>query len=127
MMNSFYKTAIFPGTCLILAAVILFCTTQTVMSQSRERQQAIIEEKYYEKWESEYLAEIDEILAESGLKNAGVTMTRTGGGEEARRYDVLLHHKRLERMDVGEQQALLAKLQRLSFPVDTCSFSFRIF
>lgn len=132
MNNKFFFTAFFRGIwfllpAVILSSIILFCATQTVMSQSKERQQALIEEKYYEEWESEYLAQLRELLAESGMKNAGITMTRTGGGKEARGYEVLVHHRKLERMRTNERQDFLQKLEQTSFAEETCSFTFQIF
>lgn len=132
MKNRFFFAALFQGIWFLLPAVmlssaILFCTTQTVIGQSKERQQALIEEKYYEKRESEYLLQLRRLLGAGGMKNAGITMTRTGSGKEARSYEVLVHHRKLERMEEKERQEFLAKLEQMSFPGESCSFTFRIF
>lgn len=132
MKNRFFFTVFFRGLwflfpAVLLSSLILFCTTQTVMGQSKERQQAMIEENYYEKWESEYLSQLRRMLGAGGMENAGITMTRTGSGKEARSYEVLVHHRKLDRMEEKERRDFLAKLERLSFPEETCSFTFRIF
>lgn len=121
------KVNIFPITFFVLMALLLFGTTQTVMSQSRERQQAAIEEKYYDAWEAEYLSQVREVLDENSLTHAGVTMTKTIQEDRGRSYEVRLHHKRFGRMSTEERQGVLNGLREVSFPVDTCTFDFQIF
>ncbi|NLL78907.1 MAG: hypothetical protein GX234_03775 [Clostridiales bacterium] len=121
------KKRLYSITFLALTAIILFCTTQTVLSQSREKQETAIEQQYYEKWEKDYLAQLRSGLEENGYANAGITMTRVSDPENGRSYEVAVHHKRLENLEAGERRKLLGYLSEVSFPVETCSFTFQIF
>lgn len=126
-MKKQIKVKLFPITLLILSMFIFFCTSRTVMGQTREKQQSLMENQSYDCFEAEYLSQLRELLGENGFSNAGITMTRISGEDGTRNYEILLHHRRFEGKSRKEREALLGKLDGLSFPVEGCTFTFQIF
>ena len=108
-------------TILILLGVSIFCTAQTVLSQTPDK--AMIEqEEYFNVLEKEYVRSMRRLLAESGYANSGVTMTSIIEADGAREYTVLLHHDRFEQLDEAAKTELISKLDKASFSMEKCTF-----
>lgn len=76
--------------------------------------------EYYEQMEDDYVKVLRDALSDKGYCNAGITMTKIFYENGNREYTVKLHHKRMERLDVDEQQMLLAELSEIGFADEEC-------
>lgn len=105
----------------VLAAISIFCTTQTVLS--READSAYVErEEYFNTLEQEYVKNMRRLLSESGYANSGITMTSIIDADGAREYTVLLHHDRFEHLSDDDKAELISRLEEASFTEEKCTF-----
>ena len=77
-------------------------------------------DEYYEQIEDEYVEVLRNTLSDKGYGNAGITMTKIFYENGKREYTVKLHHKRMERLNMDEQQMLLAELSEIGFADGEC-------
>ena len=106
---------------IIFSAGILFFTGSTVHSQEKKTME--YEAEYYDKMESEYIAAVKSVLSQYSCDCSGVTMTKIMEEGKARNYTVKIYDKRIREMEQGEREVLLAELQQITFPDETCIFS----
>lgn len=116
-MKEFTITAIIT---IVLALVIAFCISGTVIGQNKGDARA--EEQYYRVAEQEYMQEIRNLLEEKGYCNSGVTMNRVIEEDGTREYIVTIHHRRIENLSDEQKNALVTECQSIGFPVENCSF-----
>lgn len=105
-------------------AVLLVCViigTSTLTVRSQEKTQLGADRKHYLELEKGYRDSICDILEQQGYKNSGVMLTYVEE-DGIRQYTVLIHNKRITKLSYQEQELLKAKLQEVSFPLETCSF-----
>lgn len=88
----------------LLILVTVFCTTGTVMGM--EKGKADVDEKYYRQAEKEYVKEVRSFLKEAGYENSGVTLTKLIYADGTREYTLSVHHKRIGKLSLSEQDAL---------------------
>ncbi len=106
----------------VLIAVIIFCVKGTVSSkENSERAEA---NRYYAALEDEYLDRTRDILEEKGYCDCGVTMTRVTMEDGSREYTVLLHHRKLQRLNAEEKNELIGFLADMEFDNDVCRFRY---
>lgn len=103
------KNIVFVTSTIILLAVIFFCFSATVYSQSLERA-ALADKEGVDLQEREILAEIKGIMKEFGCEYSGVTMTKVYCEDGGRDYQVLIHHRNLSFLDDEEMAQLKARL-----------------
>lgn len=115
---------LFGSILLLFTGIIIFCSTQTV--QSREQGSQMIEERYYDEWEAQYMAQMKQLLTKQGLTNSGITMTKIKEADGSRLYEVAIHHRRTGRMSTEQREALLTELAAISFPAQQCAFEHRL-
>ena len=77
-------------------------------------------DEYYEELEDCYVKALREKLSIDGYRNAGITMTKVFYEDGEREYTVRLHHKRMERLTMQEQQELLEELAQIEFADSEC-------
>lgn len=118
--SSVNSTLAFLVTTMCLVAVIAFCITGTVLSQTSIDVQWM--ENYYREQEQQLLAETREYLTELGFSNSGVTLTRVVDGEGIREYTFTIHHGKIDRMNDIERQQLADKLSKIAVLDDNCKF-----
>lgn len=77
--------------------------------------------EYYEQLEDNYTQRIQNLLADKGYRNAGITMTKIYQTDGSREYTVQIHHKRIDQLEEGEKILLLNELAAVSFGGEQCS------
>lgn len=105
---------------MLLVMLILFCTTETVMSQSRTSRQR----QYYSDMEKQYLSNIKNTLCEKGYPCSGITMRWMSDDGNVRNYTVMIHHRKINLLGNNEKEALLNELSVSEFNNESCTFSY---
>lgn len=103
-----------------LVLCITFFTAGTVKSISKEN--AKLEEAYYQELEKNYLSEMKAYLNGRGFYNSGITMTRTDTQEGRREYRILIHNSRLERLSGAEKEEMKEDLKAIYSGMEECGF-----
>lgn len=104
----------------ILILIAAFCISGTVFCQNKGT--VPVEERSWRLMEKEYIARLRSLLEEKGYCNSGVTMDWVAQEEGGREYTVTIHHRRINKMEAREQEALLRECEEIAFPVEDCSF-----
>ncbi|MBD5493891.1 MAG: hypothetical protein HDR12_05805 [Lachnospiraceae bacterium] len=107
---------------IFLIFVILFCSTETVMSQNKTDDRRT--RQYYAAMEEEYRTNISQVLNEKGFVNSGVNIRWVSDGDGTRTYTVIIHHIRLNTLDDNVKDELLHELAELEFRDERCSFRY---
>lgn len=107
---------------IVSVLVIVFCTTQTVMSQSKTDDRR--KKQYYAKMEETYYADIDALLAEKGYSGSGITIRWVSDDGESRVYTVMIHHRCIDVLNGQEKEALIQELSQAEFDDIRCSFRY---
>ena len=123
MMNS-AKNITFIAATIILVLCSAFFITKTVQGQSDT--DVVAKERYYHALEQEYVSRIRAYLNEQGFENSGVTLTRVVDEQGSREYQVMLHHKYLERLSEEECQAIFEEIEGMAFEEDGCIFQINL-
>lgn len=111
------------GIAVIIAVFVLsFCTTETVMSQSRADHRR--EKQYYSAMEKEYRADMRELLARKGYTNSGITIRWVSEGTGERSYTVMIHHRKITQLDDAGKEELLRELMETEFQDTGCTFCY---
>lgn len=118
------KEAVFVWCTLLLILVLWLFISETVMSQNEGN--IIVDEEAYLVLEEQYVSEIKSYLEMKGYRNSGVVLTRVVDGDGNRSYDVVLHHKRLYKLEEKEQETLLNQIEGLAFHVAECEFRVKL-
>ena len=116
------KTAKFVTITILLLFITTFSITGTVMSQNKNGR--TIDTKYFKALEKQYVDQVREELKEQGYVNAGIAMTWITDGEEMREYTIVIHHRKIKKLDVEERNELVNSLMRTDFPVEGCRFNY---
>lgn len=116
------KNIAFAATVILSVLMILFCAKETAIGQDRTelRRQRL----YYAAMEEEYRTNMRQMLADKGYSNSGITIRWVLEEEGTRVYTVMIHHKRIDRLDEGEKEALLQELEQAEFTDQNCSFCY---
>lgn len=114
------KKLLFIATTLILCMISCFFIVGTVQSQTKEEQH--MDQKFYDEMESTYLKEMRQLLKEHDCIDSGITMTKVMEADGTRDYQVLIHNKRIDRMDEGAKEALKEALASIPFTDNQCGF-----
>ncbi len=118
--NRVNSTVAFLVATICLVAVIAFCITGTVVSQSNVNVQEL--ENYYREQERQLLAETKGYLTELGYRNSGVTLTRVVDEDGAREYTFTIHHGKIDRMEEAERKELAGELSKIAVMEGDCKF-----
>ncbi|MCM1387489.1 MAG: hypothetical protein NC231_09185 [Bacillus sp. (in: Bacteria)] len=118
----FRKNISFVIAVILSVLVVLFCAKETVMSQDRTQNGS--KSRYYASMEKEYRAGMKKVLEENGYADSGITVRWVSENGEAREYTVMIHHKRIERLDEEGKEELLRKLAGTEFRDAQCSFQY---
>lgn len=118
------KEAVFVWCAILLILGLWLFVSETVMSQNEEN--ITVDEKAFLVLEEQYVSEIKGYLETQGYGNSGVALTRVVDEEGNRSYHVVLHHKRLYKLDGEEQEALINKIESLAFHVAKCKFKVKL-
>lgn len=107
----------------LLTAVSIFCTTQTVLSRGTDAA-AAERERYFDAMEKDYVENIKALLREKGYADSGVMLTAVISEDRmVREYTVSIHNKRFDRLSESGRAALISELEQTCFPEEGCSFS----
>lgn len=107
----------------LLVLVIVFCVKGTVFS--KEKDERARENRYYAVLEDEFRKGTKSVLEENGYKDCGVTMTRVTMPDGSREYTVLLHHRKLQRLNEKEKEEVISSLSDMEFEGDVCKFCYQ--
>lgn len=107
---------------MLLVIIILFCSTQTVLSQSRGMNKG--QRQYYADMEKEYLSDIESLLCEKGYLHSGINIRWVSDVEGLRDYTVMIHHSRINALDIHEKEELLDELKTMEFKDSSVIFSY---
>lgn len=102
--------------------IIVFCTTETVMSQSKTDDKS--KKQYFAKMEKEYYDDLKQLLEEKGYSNSGITIRWVSDDGENRTYTVLIHHRGIDVLSEEEKEALIYELSQAEFDDLRCSFCY---
>lgn len=105
---------------MLLVFIILFATSETVMSQSR----AGMRRQYYSDMEKQYLSDIKSTLCEKGYSHSGITLRWVSDNEGLRIYTVMIHHRKIDSLDNNEKEELLHELSATEFNDGRAVFSY---
>ncbi|MCH5255692.1 MAG: hypothetical protein J1D87_00305 [Lachnospiraceae bacterium] len=114
------KNCLFVIMTMLLVLIILFCTTETVMSQGRVSRQ----KQYYADMEKQYLSDIKNTLNEKGYPQSGITIRWVSDGEGLRSYTVMIHHRKINSLNNNEIEKLQKELTVTEFNDESCTFSY---
>lgn len=114
------KNCLFVIMTMLLVLIILFCTTETVMSQGRVSRQ----KQYYADMEKQYLSDIKNTLNEKGYPQSGITIRWVSDGEGLRSYTVMIHHRKINSLNNNEIEELQKELTVTEFNDESCTFSY---
>ncbi len=103
-----------------IGLLIFTFMTMTMSVNATEDKRLQHRDKYYEEMEDCYVKGLRDKLSDEGYRNAGITMTKVFLEDGAREYTVKLHHKRIERLTMQEQQDLLEELSQIEFADSEC-------
>lgn len=109
-------------TVLFAVLILLFCGKETVMS--RGQADAGGKKQYYALMEEEYYAGMRHLLDEKGYRNSGITIRWVSDGQGMRDYMVLIHHRKIERLDQQGRENLLRELSETEFTDRQCTFHY---
>lgn len=112
-------------TTVLLMAVICFCFSATVYSQSQERAMAA-DKNGIDKQEQEFLQAIRTVMADYGCKDSGITMTKIYTEDGGRNYRVLVNHRYLSYMKESETEQLQQELQKVTSGWKNITFDYEL-
>lgn len=107
---------------MLFILVILFCSVKTVMSHGRTDIGGDMQ--YYAVMEKEYLSGMESLLEEKGYANSGITIRWILDEDGKRTYMVMIHHRKIDRLDADEKEALLHELAKTEFSDVDCTFHY---
>lgn len=107
---------------ILLISVILFCSTETVMSQNKTYSARCA--RYYDAMEEEYRSSLEKTLDEKGFANSGVNIRWISNDDGTRAYTVIINHRRINSLDGNGRDKLLHEFAELEFKDEGCSFSY---
>ena len=116
------KNCIFWLMTMLLVTIILFCSTQTVLSQSSGMSKE--QRQYYADMEKEYVSNIESLLCEKGYLHSGINIRWVSEVEGLRDYTVMIHHRRIDSLDSHEKEELLNELKAMEFNDSSCIFNY---
>lgn len=116
------KDYLFGIATVLFIAVILFCSTQTVMSQ--EKTDKISSKQYYAAMEQKYLADMQQMLTDMGYQNSGITIRWVADETGHRNYTVMIHHWKIDKLNMQERKELQEVLSKTEFEDTDCTFCY---
>lgn len=120
--ENFRKNISFIVAVVLSVLVVLFCAKETVMSQGRADIKG--KKSYYGAMEVKYRQDMERVLAENGYADSGITIRWVSDSGEARLYTVLIHHRRIDRLDEEGKEQLIQELAKTEFTDGECSFEY---
>ena len=69
--------------------------------------------RYYAEMEKEYLSNIESLLCKKGYLHSGINIRWVSDVEGLRDYTVMIHHSRIDSLDVREKEELLNELKTI--------------
>lgn len=96
---------------ILMTIVIAFCIADTVKGQNDRK--LSLNNKYEKEMERKYIKEIRDELSDMGYEYAGVSLTKVINEEQDKIYTLSIHHKRIDKMNEEERQALIEQLSEI--------------
>ncbi|MCI6631238.1 MAG: hypothetical protein MSH20_10600 [Lachnospiraceae bacterium] len=104
----------------VFVLVATFFVTMTVKSQSNHDE--LMEQKYYDELESNYIEQVEAVLERNGLSNSGINMTRVSDADGSRVYTVVIHNSYFGRMETKKLTRVEQEVRAVSFADETSRF-----
>lgn len=117
------KKLLFALTTTGLLAVIFFCFSQSVYSQTKENS-FVADKEGIDRFESNYLSQVRELMEAYGCSDSGITMTKVFTEDGGRSYEVQIHHRNLSYLDEVRVADLKTELELLTAPWDNLEFQY---
>lgn len=106
-----------------LLAVIFFCFSQSVYSQAKENS-FVADKEGIDRFESDYLGRVREIMEAYGCPDSGITMTKVFAQDGCRSYEVQIHHRNLSYLEEVRITDLKTELKLLTASWDNLEFQY---
>lgn len=107
----------------ILVSVAALSFAGTVMCRTNLSSEEL--DGYYLEREARLVKDTRAYLNHSGFDNSGVMLTRVVDGSGSRMYTVTVHHRRIDRMEETEREALAQELAAFAFEDDSSTFCYK--
>ena len=105
---------------MVFVLVAAFFVTMTVKSQSDHDE--LMEQRYYDGLESDYIEQVEAVLERNGLSNSGINMTRVSDADGSRVYTVVIHNSYFGRMESRKLTQVEQEVRAVSFADETSRF-----
>lgn len=116
------------GYLLLTIALMCFgfgCICMTVHSQEKSSQE--FEQRFYDEMEQEYKSEIRSVLEQAYCYNSGITMTHVTDAKGNRSYQLMIHHKHIDKMETVSRDELLQQLKAVKFADERCEIEIELY
>jgi hypothetical protein len=110
-------------TAVLILAILFFVRGTAFSKEQSERGEA---NRYYAALEQEYISRTKDALEQEGYGNCGVTVTWVAAEDGRREYTVLLHHKKFQKLNEKDKNAMVSRLSVSEFDRESCRFSYLI-
>jgi len=117
------KEAVFVLVTVFFILSLWFFISEKVMSQNSGT--VTVDEEAFLELEGNYLSQVKAYLEDEGFQNSGVALTRVVEADGSRRYEITLHHKKLNKLSREEKEELKESIEELAFGVSGCEFQIK--
>lgn len=117
------RNTLFLITTILLLSMVAFFSRETVQAQRAGR--ITVDDAGLKQLEQVHEEAVKQILKEHNISNSGVMMTKVIYGDGRREYTVSIHNRVLQAMTAYEQAELKGELERITFPLQGCTFSYQ--
>lgn len=118
------KEAVFVLVTVFFVLSLWLFISENVMSQNEGK--LTVDEEAFLVLEGQYLSEVRLLLEEKGFRNAGVMLNRISEEGGNRNYQIVLHHKNINKLSVKEQNMLISEIAGMGFGIQHCDFEVEI-
>lgn len=112
---------------LTLALTMVICLLFHMTAQAQDRREIQLAKEYYDDLEDLYVEILRDKLSSLGYENAGITLTKVYLENGTREYTSLIHHRRIDKLSVSEQEELMSELSVAILQDDNCKFKQEFF
>lgn len=112
---------------LTLALTMVICLLFHMTAQAQDRREIQLTREYYDDLEELYVEILRDKLSSLGYENVGITLTKVYLENGMREYTSLIHHRRIDKLSVSEQEELLSELSVAILQDDNCKFKQEFF
>lgn len=101
------KFFLWSATCIL---ILVFSVAKTVFGMQADDYG--LNNPYYKQMEEKYLEEVKAELADWGMENSGLSLTKVIVPNGEREYTLTLHHHKMNRMNEREREEVISRLEK---------------